>query len=107
MAHGRAKRHRTTTARGNSVKSLIERRLTSIVDQPGAKVFLQGLMGAGGTLAQDPMDVFWNVFDLHTRHSAIVAPLARHDASESCADGTERDYPAGSFNTRLFPESAT
>ena len=64
MIHGRATQHRTATARGNSVKSLIERRLTSIVDQPGAKVFPQGLMGAGGTLARDPAGVFWKVFDL-------------------------------------------
>jgi len=36
-----------------------------------------------------------------------IAPLWRHYASESCAGGTERDYPVGSLNTRLFLESAT
>jgi hypothetical protein len=33
-------------------------------------------MGPCGTLAQDPVGYFWNVFDLDTGHGAILALLA-------------------------------
>src|SRR3977135_432257 len=33
-------------------------------------------MGARGPLTQDPVSRFRNILDLHTGHSAIVAPLA-------------------------------
>jgi hypothetical protein len=61
---------------GNAVENLIESRLIRVGDQTAPKVFLQGLMRACGSLPQDPVSLFGNVFDLHTRHGAIVAPIA-------------------------------
>jgi hypothetical protein len=60
----------------NPVENLIESRLARLGDQPTAKVLLQGLVSPSSTLAQDPVSVFRDVFDLHTGHSAILAPLA-------------------------------
>jgi hypothetical protein len=50
--------------------------LIRVGDQTASKIFLQRLMCARRSFPQDAVGVFRNVFDLHTGHSAIMAPLA-------------------------------
>ena len=76
VSHGGVKRHLATFACCRALKDLLQSWLTRVGDQTGPKVFLQRLMCARGTLPQDPVNVVRNIFDLHTRHGAIVAPLA-------------------------------
>lgn len=73
---GSVKRHPAATTCSDSDENLVQSGLTRVGDQPASKVFLQGLMRAGGSFPQDSMGVFGNVFDLHTGHGAILAPLA-------------------------------
>lgn len=63
-------------ASGNAIVNLIQRGLIGVGDETTPKVFLQGLMCSRGSLPQDSVGVFGDVFDLHTRHGAILAPLA-------------------------------
>jgi hypothetical protein len=65
-----------TTVTGDAVQNLVQSWLVRVSDQTASKVFLQGLMRAGGPLAQHAVSVLWNVFDLHARHGAILAPTA-------------------------------
>ena len=60
----------------NAIENLIQRGLIGVGDETTPKVFLQGLMCSRGSLPQDSVGVFGDVFDLHTRHGAILAPLA-------------------------------
>jgi hypothetical protein len=60
----------------NAIENLIHRGLTGVGDETTPKIFLQGLRCSRGSLPQDPVGVFGDVFDLHTRHGAILAPLA-------------------------------
>jgi hypothetical protein len=76
MTDGRAKGHPATMASRNAIENLIHRGLTGVGDETTPKIFLQGLMCSRGSLPQDPVGVFRDVFDLHTRHGAILAPLA-------------------------------
>ena len=70
----RAKRHPAAVAVGDAVENLIQSRLPRLSNQSAQKVFLQGLMRACGSLAQDLVGFLRNIFDLYTRHGAILAP---------------------------------
>jgi hypothetical protein len=61
---------------GDAVENLIQSWLIGVGDKTASKVFLQGLMRARRSLPQDSVGVFRNVFDLHTGHGAIMAPIA-------------------------------
>jgi hypothetical protein len=61
---------------GNAVENLIQSSLFRVGNQPASKVFLQRLMRACGSLTQDLVRFLRNIFDLHTRHSASLAPSA-------------------------------
>jgi hypothetical protein len=63
-------------ARGDATENLIQRGLICVSDQAASQVFLQGLVCAGGALAQHSVSVLRNVFDLYARHGAILAPTA-------------------------------
>jgi len=76
VTHRICKRHLATASCPDTIENLLQSRLIRIGDQPAPKVFLQGLMCAGSALPQNAMGVVRNVFDLHTRHGAILAPLA-------------------------------
>ena len=65
-----------TAAGGDAVENFIQSGLICVGDQTASEVFLQGLMGARRSLPQDSVSVFGNVFDLHARHGAILAPVA-------------------------------
>lgn len=73
---GSSERHAAATAGGDAVEHLVQRGLVRVGNQTTAKVFLQGLMCARGSLTQDLVRVLRNVLDLHTGHGAILAPLA-------------------------------
>jgi hypothetical protein len=73
VAHRCRKRHFASVARSDAVEDLIQRRLSGIGNQPAPKVFLQGLMRACSSLAQDPVSLLRNIFDLHAWHGAIMA----------------------------------
>jgi hypothetical protein len=76
MTDGCAKGHPATMASRNAIENLIQRGLIGVGDETTPKVFLQGLMCSRGSLPQDSVGVFGDVFDLHTGHGAILAPLA-------------------------------
>ncbi|OBK46855.1 hypothetical protein A5655_09200 [Mycobacterium sp. 1081908.1] len=61
---------------GDAVQNLVQSGLARLCDQTAPKVFLQGLMRAGGPLTQNSVGVLRNVLNLHARHGAILAPMA-------------------------------
>lgn len=77
VTHSCAKRHPATVTRRSALEDLLQSWLTRIGDQTAPKVFLQRLVRACSALPQDPMGVVRHIFDLHTRHGAILAPLTR------------------------------
>jgi hypothetical protein len=56
-----------------AVKYLVQRRPAGLVDQPETEVLLKGLVGCGSASAQHSMCLSGYIFDLHTRHGAIMA----------------------------------
>jgi hypothetical protein len=60
----------------SAVEDFLQRRLACVLDQTAAQVLLQGLVRGGGSLAKDRVRLLRHVFDLNTRHNAIMAPLA-------------------------------
>jgi hypothetical protein len=60
----------------DAAENLVQSGLVCLGDQTASKVFLQGLMRSRRSLAQDPVGVFRDVFDLNTGHGAIMALLA-------------------------------
>ena len=63
----------TAGAAAGPVEDFLEGRLAGFLDQPGAQVFLERLVGGGCPLAQNRVGVFGDILDLHARHSAIMA----------------------------------
>lgn len=76
VLNGALKGNGAPTVTGDAVQNLVQSGLVRLCDQTAPKVFLQGLMGAGGTLTQNSVSVLRNVFNLHARHGAIMAPTA-------------------------------
>jgi hypothetical protein len=76
MTDGCVKGHPATLASGNAVENLIHCGLIGVGDQTAPKVFLQRLMRSRGSLPQDSVGVFGDVFNLDTGHGAILAPTA-------------------------------
>ena len=71
-------RYAATTACGDAVENLIQSGLIRVGDQTAPKIFLQGLMRACRSFAQDTVGVFRNVFNQDAGHGAIFgAPGAR------------------------------
>ena len=69
----RLQRNRTSRAAARPVKDLLEGRFAGLLDEPGPKVFLEGLVRGSCALTQDGMSLLGYVFDLHARHGAIMA----------------------------------
>ena len=67
---------RPARAASRPVEDLVEGRFAGLLDEPGAQVFLQRLMCSGRALAQDRVSPLRHIFDLYTRHGAIMAPEA-------------------------------
>ena len=63
-------------ASADAVENLIQSGLFRRGDQMASKIFLQRLVCTRGSLAKNSVGAFRDVFDLHTRHGAIVALLA-------------------------------
>jgi hypothetical protein len=84
---------RATRAASRPVKDLVEGRFAGFLDKPGAQVFLQGLMRGGRTLAQDRVSPLRHIFDLHARHSAIMA-LEAPEYKQAAVPDTGSTYGA-------------
>src|ERR1700730_8063663 len=87
VLNGSFKGNPATTVTGDAVQYLIKSGLIRLIDQTASKVFLSGLMRAGGPLAQNSVGVLRNVFDLDARHGAIIAP-----AAPKCKRGFDQAY---------------
>ena len=74
--HRRTERHLSAFAHGGTFEDLFSGGLTRLGDQSAAEVLLKRLMRPRRPLPQDPVCVIRDVFDLHTGHGAILAPVA-------------------------------
>ena len=95
VTHSCAKRHPATVTCRAALEDLLQSWLTRIGDQTAPKVFLERLVCACSALPQDPMSVVRHIFDLHTRHGAIVAPLAPQCKCASSTTTRSSAAPAG------------
>ena len=66
-------RNRTSRAAARPVKDLLKSRFAGLLDEPGPKIFLEGLVRGSCALAQDGVSLLRYIFDLHARHGAIMA----------------------------------
>ena len=96
VTHSCAKRHPATVTCRAALEDLLQSWLTRIGDQTAPKVFLERLVCACSALPQDPMSVVRHIFDLHTRHGAILAPLAPQYKCISRRGELHRGYRVGS-----------
>ena len=88
VTHRCAERHLPTLACPGALENLFDSRLTRVGNQTAPEVFLQGLMRACGALAEHSVSFLGNIFDLHARHGASMAPAAPQRKSGPLNDCT-------------------
>jgi hypothetical protein len=72
----RLQSHRSTRTPAGTVEDLLQGRPARFLDKPRTQILLQRLMRGRGALPQYGVRLLGNILDLHTRHSAILAPQA-------------------------------